>query len=273
MGSFQSHDVLVNNIKIHYQVTSGKGPPLILVHGFSSFGSSWYPTAHLLKNNYQIYLPDNRGHGYSDATETEYGPTDRVSDLAGFIHKLNLNKPCIVGHSLGADTAARMAAEYPDLTACLVLIDPPWLEFNEPSNQMPAQIEKTRLEIRHRMTLPLKILILLGKNEHPSWTEEEIHTWALGKKLVNPHALQSIDLLDPDWQSPVSLIGVPTLLITGDLNLGGLVSPEVSALFDSLCPVGEVVRISNAGHSIQMDQFHQFSNYLTHFLRKYYPWF
>lgn len=40
--------------------------------------------------------------------------------------------------------------------------------------------------------------------------------WALGKKLVNTHALQSIDLLDLDWQSPVFLIGVPTLLITGD---------------------------------------------------------
>lgn len=90
MGSFQSHDVLVNNLTIHYQVTSGKGPPLILVHGYSSFGSSWYPTARLLKNNYQIYLPDNRGHGYSDTTESGYGPTDRVSDLAEFIHELTL---------------------------------------------------------------------------------------------------------------------------------------------------------------------------------------
>jgi pimeloyl-ACP methyl ester carboxylesterase len=153
-----------------------------------------------------------------------------------------------------------MAAEYPDLTACLVLIDPPWLESNESTNLMPAQIEKTRLKIRHPMTLPFKKLILLGKKEHPSWTEEEIQTWALGKKLVNPHTLQSIDLLDLDWQSPVSLIGVPTLLITGDINLGGLVSPEAASLFDSLCPAGQVVRISNAGHSIQMDQFHQFSN-------------
>ena len=271
MSSFLSHDVLVNNIKLHYQVTSPTGPPLILVHGYTSFGSSWYPTAHLLKNNYQVYLPDNRGHGYSDATELGYGPADRVSDLEGFIHELNLNKPCIVGHSLGADTAARLAAEYPDLTTCLVLIDPPWIESNEANKQLTEQLEKNRQEAQKRLTLPLKNIIQLGHIEHPSWTEEEIHTWALGKKLVNPHALHSIDFLDTDWQFPVSLLNAPTLLMTGDLSLGGLVSPEVEALFISLCPGGQAVRISNAGHSIHMDQFPQFSNYLTQFLQKYFP--
>lgn len=270
MSSFQDHDVQVNNLKIHYQVTSPAGPPLILVHGYTSFGSSWYPTSHLLKSNYQIYLPDNRGHGYSDATETGYGPSDRVSDLAGFIYKLSLNKSCIIGHSLGADTAARMAAVYPDITTCLVLIDPPWLELDEINNQWTKKLEKDRLEAQRRVTLPLKNLIQLGQMEHPSWAEEEIHTWALGKKLVNPHALHSIDLLDPDWKTPVSLIDVPTLLITGDINLGGLINSEVEGLFTSLCPAGQVVRISNAGHSIQTDQFYRFGKTLTQFLQKHY---
>lgn len=271
MSSFLAHDKKVNNLKFHYQVTAPTGPPLILVHGYSSFSSSWYPTAHLLKNKYQLYLPDNRGHGRSDATESEYGPVDRVSDLVGFIYELNLNKPCIIGHSLGADTAARVAAEYPDLATCLVLIDPPWLESNDLNTLWAEQLDKYRLESQRRMTLPLNKLIQLGQKEHPSWTGEEIHAWALGKKLVNPHVLLSIDLLDPDWQSPVSLINIPTLLMTGDQNQGGLISPEAAALFDSICPAGQFVHISNAGHSIQMDQFHQFSKYLTQFLQKFYP--
>ncbi len=271
MSSFLAHDIQVNNLKFHYQVTAPAGPPLVLVHGYSSFGSSWYPTAHLLKDKYQLYLPDNRGHGSSDATESGYGPADRVSDLVGFIQNLNLNKPCIIGHSLGADTAARMAAEYPDLATCLVLIDPPWLESNDLNKHWAEQLDKYRLESQRRMTLPLNKLIQLGQKEHPSWSEEEIHAWALGKKLINPHSLLSIDLLDPDWQSPVSLIDMPTLLMAGDQNQGGLISPETTALFDSICPAGQVVRIYNAGHSIQMDQFHQFGKYLTQFLQKFYP--
>lgn len=271
MSSFLAHDIQVNNQKFHYQVTAPTGPPLILVHGYSSFGSSWYPTANLLKDKYQVYLPDSRGHGYSDASESGYSPVDRVSDLSGLIYELNLNKPCIIGHSLGADTAARLASEFPGLATCLVLIDPPWLESNDLNSHWAEQLDKYRLESQRRMTLPLNKLIQLGQKEHPSWTVEEIHTWALGKKLINPHALLSIDLLDPDWQSPVSLIDIPTLLMTGDQNQGGLISPEAAALFDSICPAGQVFRISNAGHSIQMDQFQQFIKYLTQFLQEFYP--
>ena len=79
-----------------------------------------------LAGEYDMILPDARGHGLSDQPPTGYAPQDHAADVAGLIRGLGLERPILIGHSMGAGVAATVAAHYPDLVAGAILEDPPW---------------------------------------------------------------------------------------------------------------------------------------------------
>jgi pimeloyl-ACP methyl ester carboxylesterase len=72
-------------------------------------------------------MPDMLGHGKSDRLIPGSAPA-LVQDLADLLAGLGLQKFALLGHSLGALTAAQFAAQYPERTACLILEDIPWFE-------------------------------------------------------------------------------------------------------------------------------------------------
>ena len=85
MSDWQSGDLQVNGLRLHYTRTGGAKPPLILVHGFTDDGSCWTPIAELLARDYDIIMPDARGHGFSDAPEHGYSIMEQAADLKGII--------------------------------------------------------------------------------------------------------------------------------------------------------------------------------------------
>jgi pimeloyl-ACP methyl ester carboxylesterase len=93
-----------------------------------------------------------------------------------------------------------------------------------------------------------------ARREHPTWSDEAIALWADTKEQV------SLDIFAPlmdtraDWREPMRQIACPTLLITGDGSLGGMVAPAVAQEIQTLNPHVEVAQIANAGHSIRYDQ-------------------
>ena len=62
----------------------------------------------------------------TDAPEMGYGVDDRAADVAGLIQELKLDRPVLMGHSMGAETAIGTAAIFPDLVRAVILEDPPW---------------------------------------------------------------------------------------------------------------------------------------------------
>src|SRR5262245_43007356 len=125
MSQWHSADVQSNGIRIHYHRTGGDKPHLILAHGASDSGLCWTRVAKQLESDYDVIMPDARGHGLSDAPTEGYTNTDHAQDLAGFIQALNLEQPAVAGHSMGAATTLRLIADYPDLASCAILEDPP----------------------------------------------------------------------------------------------------------------------------------------------------
>jgi len=82
---------------------------LILLHGFTEANSSWFELARSLEKEYDLILPDLLGHGNSDRLTAGEG-VDLQQDLAELIAGLGLQKTALLGHSLGALTAAQFAA-------------------------------------------------------------------------------------------------------------------------------------------------------------------
>lgn len=266
MPNWFSGRVLVNNINLHYHRTGGDKPPLVLAHGLTDNGLCWTRIAEALEKDYDVIMVDARGHGRSDAPPTGYTPADRAADLAGFIQTLPLNRPCLIGHSMGADTVALAAAAYPQLVRGAILEDPPWYD----GLTSPASREITTQEWRTRMleqkALSIDELAATGRAECPGWAEIEFNVWAEAKLQASLYGLQMITELHSHWRETVAKIICPVLLITGDPNLGGLVTSEVAAEATRRCPHLQVAHLEGAGHNIRREQFERFVQEVTAFL-------
>ena len=114
---------------MHYLRTgNGEKPPVVLCYGFSDNGLCQAPVARELESDYDVFMVDARGHGLIDAPLERYTTEDRADDFAGFVKVLYLQKPAVIGHSMGAFTAAAAAAKYPGLFGKVLLEHPVWFD-------------------------------------------------------------------------------------------------------------------------------------------------
>ncbi len=113
--------IQVNNIMLAYE-RFGNGTPLMLIHGYPLDHTIWNDTAPLLKNDFDLILPDLRGFGQSTTVETPYTLSDMADDLAGLLDHLKLEKVALAGHSMGGYVALAFAKKYPQRVSGLGLI-------------------------------------------------------------------------------------------------------------------------------------------------------
>ena len=118
--------VYANGIRIHYYhaVPAPGKPVIVMCHGVSDNGLCWTTLTWKLQGAYDVYMLDTRGHGLSDPFTPADDRDTLVKDVVGAIHALQLTKPILIGHSLGAATVMRVGAEYPDLASAIVMLDP-----------------------------------------------------------------------------------------------------------------------------------------------------
>ncbi len=100
---------------------AGEGPALVLLHGFTDTSRSFSLMAPHLAGR-RLIIPDLRGHGASQAGRGGFSPADFAGDIAGLIRTLRLERPVLVGHSLGSMVAIETAAANPDLLGGLVVL-------------------------------------------------------------------------------------------------------------------------------------------------------
>jgi 2-(acetamidomethylene)succinate hydrolase len=100
---------------------------LIFLHPSSGYGRMWQETTTYLPAEYDVYAPDQRGHGDSSRPDGEYSAEELSRDLKLFIDKLGLQRVIVAGHSLGGRVALCFAAAYPDNTTGLIMVAGPHL--------------------------------------------------------------------------------------------------------------------------------------------------
>ena len=282
MPGWTADDVIANGIRIHYHRTGGDKPPLVLFHGFSDNGLCWTRVAQALESDYDLIMPDARGHGQSEAPEGAYTAREHAADLAGLIQALGLGKPALMGHSMGAATTATTAAFYPDLVACAILEDPPWFGPNSPrasaSPQERQAFSKARLERIQRfkeMTQEKVIEAGHAGQEHPAWDEIEFGPWADAKQQMSLNVFhgsqgRGIEELRGRWQDIVPQIQCPTLLITADPEMGAIITPEVAQQVAQMNDRVQLARLPGAGHNIRREQYSLFLQAVSSFLAQAY---
>ncbi len=115
-----------NGVKIHY-ATIGKGPLIVMIHGFPDFWYTWRDQMEALAPNYQVVAIDQRGYNLSDKPKgvENYDIRLLVGDVAAVVKHLGREKAIIVGHDWGGIVAWTFAMAFPDKTDKLIILNLP----------------------------------------------------------------------------------------------------------------------------------------------------
>ena len=264
MNEWSSGYVDGNGIRMHYYRTGGEKPPLVLAHGATDDGLCWTRVARALEQDYDVIMPDARGHGLSDAPAQGYTAADHAGDLAGLIRGLDLDHPAVGGHSMGAGATLQLVADYPELVRSAFLEDPGFRlgdgAVSRPGNELRNMVVEGRQMGR-------QALIDRGRARSPLWDADEFGAWADAKLRVSDQFLDTIGTFrGAEWQQVLPRVKRPLLLITSDPDKGAIVTPDAAAEAKRLLPALEVRYLPGAGHNIRREQFDAFVITIREFL-------
>lgn len=266
MAAWQSRDIEVNGLRLHYTRTGGDKPPVVLAHGFSDDGLCWAPVAEALEADYDLIMVDARGHGRSDDPDQGYGLSDMAADLAGVIIGLGLQRPAVLGHSMGAATTLILAGTRPELPGAILLEDPPSWWVAAPAEANAEQWARMRAWIIALKRKTREELIAEQRAVSPEWSEAELGPWADAKLRLSFNALNRLAADPVDWPAILRRITCPALLITADPARGAIVTEEGANALRALVPQARVVHIPGAGHNIRREQFAHYIEAVRAFL-------
>lgn len=244
-------------------------PPLVLLHGIGSRGSSWWPVVDALAGDFHLYQLDLRGHGASGKPEHGYAVEVFADDLQSVLEALELEQPAIMGHSLGGLVTLYWASQHPAAASALVLEDPPLHTLPEILPAFDGWIQLASLTPEQAAAW--------YHQEYPHWTlddcqrrAEAITGTALGVFAdLRAASAQALELGDTDRTPILAGVQSPALLLRGNPEFGGMATLDDAARFQEFLPHGEVVEIMEAGHGLHRDATERFLEVVVPFLQRH----
>lgn len=262
MTHWMTGELETNGINIHYLRTGGAKPAVVLLHGLTGSGACWTPLGRALESEYDVVMPDARGHGKSSTPLHGYRYEDHSGDVVGLIRGLGLTAPILLGHSMGGMTAAVVASRVGTAIRGLVLADPTFL-----SPQWQREVRDSDVMEQHRRLLNSNKGAVLAqiRGRHPHRSSEMVGLLAEARLQTPLGAFDVLTPPNPEYLQLVSAISVPTLLVVGDN--GAVVSLETARELQNLNRGLRVEQIRDAGHGLQYDQPERFAAVVRSFLR------
>ena len=277
-------NVFANGIRQHYYRTgNGERPPLLLLHGFNEYGLSWLHVAKELEGDYDILMPDTRGHGYSDGIASGFSSQVLVEDVAGLIRELKLDRPRIIGMSQGGSTVLRLAVKYPELVHSFIIEG--WGVDGSPGSMMKS--EGFRAWRRQFLTW-LEQLKTMGHEERMVATLPYLVPAVGGRVLpedeyvpgVEGYALLDLDLVrdnSPLWTNQeednlaelLKQVTCPALIMQHSFAFSTAGTEPTFHEVPSEQPNVKIVYFENTGHLIRHVAFEQYMGLVRAFLKEY----
>lgn len=123
-AAFHTQRIATNGTTLYVR-SGGKGPAVVLLHGFGESGDMWAPLAAELVKTHQVIVPDLRGFGLSDHPASGYTKKAEAVDIAGIVKALGATDVDLVAHDIGNMVAYAYAAQNRDHVRSLTVIDAP----------------------------------------------------------------------------------------------------------------------------------------------------
>jgi len=123
-STFETREIETNGTTIHTRV-GGRGPAVVLLHGFGTTGDMWVPLASVLAADHTVIVPDLRGLGLSSKPTGGYDKKTQSHDVAGMMDTLGVSHADFVTHDIGNMVGYAFAVGFPDRVTRFVPIDAP----------------------------------------------------------------------------------------------------------------------------------------------------
>ena len=279
--------VYANGIRIHYYhaVPAPGKPVMVMAHGATDYGLNWTTLTKELQADYDIYMVDARGHGYTDPPTAETKGDTGVEDLVGFVRAMKLEKPVLMGHSMGAGTVMRIGATYPDLPRAVIMLDPglgapgagrgagaarggaagrgaapqaPGLAMGGTAEALVAQNNRSYED-----------LVAQCRQQTPKWDLLDCQYWAVSKRIYHGSYTSG------GGRGPGGGGGMSTSETLGKITAPALIlkadaPPETRMANEEAAKVlknGKLVHIDGAGHNLHHDERQRTVEVMRSYLR------
>ena len=195
----------VNGLHLYHE-THGSGRPLILLHGGLGSGEMFGPILPILAAGHRVIAPDLQGHGRTADIDRPLDVRLMADDIAALIGQLGLDRPDVMGYSLGGGVALQLAVHHPELVGRLVIVS--------------AHIRRDAIDPA----------LLAQQGQHTGAAAEFMHDTPMYQlyQRVAPRPEDFGRLLDKigssmaedfDFSAEVAGLQVPTLIAAGDADM------------------------------------------------------
>src|ERR1700729_2497316 len=123
-GTFRTQMLKTNGTSLFVRV-GGRGPAVVLLHGFGDTGDMWAPLATALVKDHTVIVPDLRGMGLSAHPDSGYTKKNQALDIAGVMDALQVKRADLVTHDIGNMVGYALAAQFPQRITRWAVIDAP----------------------------------------------------------------------------------------------------------------------------------------------------
>jgi pimeloyl-ACP methyl ester carboxylesterase len=232
--------VNANGIKIYYE-SVGNGKSLIFLHGAMGTSQVWKPYIPILSNDFNIILPDLRGHGKTENLSKKIDLHLMADDIAALIDALKLDKPFLCGWSTGGDIGLDIAMRYPDCVSRLIV------------GGVTLRVTEAAIATLKAMGLegPGQINFEQAEKAIPQltevWKKDHSQSPSHWKELLTQVSFEMINPTLPA-KDDLKQINVPTLIIWGDRDQ--FLPVEDAVELYRLIPNAQLAVVPNADHFI-----------------------
>lgn len=244
--------IKINQLNVYYQNT-GRGKDLVILHGWKQDVSSFWGIVDQLKDDFNVWLIDLPGFGRSDIPSKALNLEDFAEIIKNFIKKQKINKPILLGHSLGGNIGLKIAIRNPGFLSKLILEDssgirskrPFYKNLITPSVKFFNTITPNIFGLKER--LRYKFYKYLGSDYYGSGE--------LKQTLIN--------ILKEDLSNDLSKINTDTLIIWGEKDKQTPLS-SAKKIYQKIIP-SRLEIFENGNHYPHLENPQKFVNYVKDF--------
>ena len=248
-----------NGVKIHY-VTLGKGPLVVMIHGFPDYWYTWRHQMAALADNFQVVAIDMRGYNRSDKPKgvEQYDLKLLVGDVAAVIKHVGAKQATIVGHDWGGMVAWQFAMALPRQCSRLIILNLPHprglsreLANNPQQQKNSAYARAFQLPGAHK-ALSAEGLARWVKNKTARAKYVEAFKRSDFEAMLNYYKKNYPRMPYKEDTSPVVRVQAPVLMFHG-LNDRALLPAALNGTWKWVGKDLPLVTVPGAGHFVQQD--------------------
>jgi len=255
-------------MKLLHSVISGKGQPLLILHGFLGMGDNWKSLANKFSEKFEVHVIDQRNHGRS-FHDDDFSYELMVEDLLNYMDYHQLERVDVLGHSMGGKTGMLCAVEHPERIQKLIVADiAP--KFYPPHHQeildALGEVDFKKISSRSEIDEILKKYIsemgirqFLLKNVYRK--EKNQLAYRFNLEVLEEH-YDEIGVALP----PRSLFEGSVLFLKGALS--GYIHEQDTDLISAHFPNSRIVTVANASHWLHAENPNDFYHNVVEFLEK-----